>query len=151
VLVTNSAAVYSSIRFILENTKRPKVSGLCKMVVKRRLKIVSQLIYKYRLTLSIKMVPRKKNLSNFLTRFSKNWVQMVQKNKADSKVVAPGMTKQWNSVIELHSSHHLGIERTMHVVSRMKILPDKRVVPEVVNSCQTCKQILHYLLGNMEA
>jgi len=111
------------------------------MVVKRRLEIVSQLIDEYGLMLSIKLVPSEKNLSAILTRVPKRWLQKVQKNKPDSKVVALGMTKYGRKVTELHNRHHLGVDRTMHVVSRMKIPVDRRVVSEIVKSCQMCKQI----------
>ena len=43
-MVTDSASVYGWVRSILEDTKRPKVSGLSEMVIKRRLETVSQLI-----------------------------------------------------------------------------------------------------------
>ena len=55
--MTDSASVYGWIRSVLEDTKRPKVSGLSEMVVKWRLETISQLIEEYGLTMSIKLVP----------------------------------------------------------------------------------------------
>ena len=53
----DSASVFGWIRFVLEDTKRPNVSGLSEMVVKRRLETISQLIEEYGLTMSIKLDP----------------------------------------------------------------------------------------------
>ena len=57
-LMTDSASVYSWIKSLLEDTKRPKVSGLSEMIEKRRLSTVGQLIDEYGLKVCIQQVQR---------------------------------------------------------------------------------------------
>ena len=51
------------------------------------------------------------------------------------RVVAMGVGGQRQSVVELHNRHHLVVERSMHVVDRMRIMADRALVAEVVRSC----------------
>mgnify|MGYP001800929972 FL=1 len=105
-VVTDSASVYGWFRSILEDTKRPKVSGLSEMVIKRRLETINQLIEEYRLALSIKLVPSEQNKSDVLTRVPKKWMQLVPRNDDNDKVAAVGAVDHKRSVVELHNKHH---------------------------------------------
>ena len=140
-LITDSASVYGWVCSILEDTKRPKVSGLSEMVIKRRLETISQLIEEYELTLSIQLVPSEQNISDALTRVPRRWLQKVPRQETSDRVVASGAVEQTQRVAELHNRHHLGVERTMHVVNRMQVAADRELVARVVDSCQVCKQI----------
>ena len=139
-LMTDSANVYGWIRSVSEETKRPKVSGLRDMVVKRRLKTISQLIEEYGLTMSIKLVPSEQNVADALTCVPKKWLQRVAKimsRQGDGdRVVAMGVGGQRQSVVELRNRHHSGVERAIHVVDRMQKMADRAVVAEVVRSCK---------------
>ena len=67
-IMTYSATVHGWINSVLANSKRPKVSGLSEMIVKRRLNLVNELITEYRLQVQIQMVRSNKNKADELTR-----------------------------------------------------------------------------------
>lgn len=65
--MTDSESVHGWLRSVLEDTKRPKVSGLSDMVIKRRLETISQLIEEYGLVMLVKLVLSERNIADILT------------------------------------------------------------------------------------
>ena len=55
-VLSDSATVCGWVNSVLKDNKRPRVSGLSEMIVKRRLSLISELIKEYELTLQIELV-----------------------------------------------------------------------------------------------
>ena len=74
-VMTDSASAYSWIKSLLEDTKRPKVSGLSEIIEKRRLSTVGQLIDEYGLRVCIQQVSSVKDTCWMQTLKPKKWLQ----------------------------------------------------------------------------
>ena len=133
--MTDSASVYSWIKSLLEDTKRPKVSGLSEMIVKRRLSTVGQLIDEYGLRVCIQQVPSVKNAADVLTRVPQKWLR-----KTCMSVALPD-DAQISSIKEMHNKNHLGVERTLYLVKKMSGITDRKLVEQVVTSCHKCRRV----------
>jgi hypothetical protein len=134
-ILTDSASVYSWVKSILEDSKRPKVSGLSEMIIKRRLGTIAQLIVEYHLKLSVKLVPSASNKADALTRVPQRWLKRV----CLSLVTVDNVEKQ---VQMIHNKHHLGIDRTWYLAK--KICGDnleREVVEKVISTCNRCKKV----------
>ena len=111
-VITDSASVYNWVRSMLEDTHRPRVSGLSEMIIRRRLGIIAQLIEEYGMEIGIRLVPSANNLADSLTRVPNKWLQEVR--------VAAGIA--YNTEVEeirkIHNRHCLGIERTLFVAKK---------------------------------
>ena len=73
-ILTDSVTVKSWVSSVVNDSHRPRVSGLSEMVNRRRLSVVSDLIREYGLELSISYVPSQENLADVLTRVPKTWL-----------------------------------------------------------------------------
>lgn len=137
---TDSATVYGWVRSAIEDGKRPKVNGLGEMLVRRRLGMIAELIEAYGLLLDIKLVRSCENIADKLTRVPKKWMVM---NKG--VCAAPGSVGDGYSVEklrELHDTHHLGVERTLHSAQKMWGSDvTAQDVKGVVADCAVCKQV----------
>ena len=134
-LMTDSASVYSWIKSLLEDTKRAKVSGLSEMIVKRRLSTVGQLIDEYSLRVCIQQVPSVKNAADVLTRVPQKWLRKTCMS------VAVADDAQISSIKEIHNKNHLGVERTLYLVKKMRGITDRKLVEQVVTSCHRCRRV----------
>ncbi|XP_067930545.1 uncharacterized protein [Watersipora subatra] len=112
-VITDSATVYGWINSVIEDTKRPKVTGLSELIIRRRLGIIGQLIDEYGLTLIIKLVPSGENKLDVLTRVPKKWLQIV----ACSGVVLSN-TDEIEDVKKVHQDHHFGVSKTLYLAQR---------------------------------
>ena len=134
-LVTDSATVFGWVRSVLEDTKKPKVSGLSEMVMRRRLKILSQLKQEYELDLSIQLVRSAENLADPLT-------SVPQRCLRKTTVVATGDSDLKHSISTVHNEHHFGVNRTAYLAK--KLLGQevtKGSVEDVVRSCHLCRSV----------
>jgi transposase InsO family protein len=137
-VITDSASVYNWVRSILEDSKRPKVSGLSEMVIRRRLGTIAQLIEEYHINLTIQLVPSASNVADALTRVPQRWLRSV------CMTVTTGDSSLEREVQMIHKSHHLGVSRTLHLARRICVNGDKvdrRMVERVVNACNTCRKV----------
>lgn len=135
--VTDSATVFGWVKSVLEDTKRPKVSGLSEMVVRRRLGILGQLMEEYELDLSIRLVRSAENLADSLTRVPQRW---LRKTTVVAALVGGDDMRQ--EILAIHNEHHLGVERTAYLAR--KLLGQevtKESVNEVVKSCHLCRSV----------
>ena len=135
-IVTDSASVFHWVNSILEDTRRPKVSGLGEMIIKRRLGIISQLFEEYGMDVTIRLVPSAENLADALTRVPRNWL----------KKVCVGATKSNDDVFEqvrnIHNLHHLGVNRTLFVARKsIAETVSRDIVERVIHECNSCRSI----------
>ncbi|XP_067927933.1 uncharacterized protein [Watersipora subatra] len=109
-VITGSATVYGWKNSVIEDTKRPKVTGLSELIIRRRLGIIGQLIDEYGLTLMITLVPSGENKSDVLTRVPKKWLQVV----ACSGVVLSN-TDEIEDVKKVHQDTHFDVRKTLYL------------------------------------
>jgi transposase InsO family protein len=134
-VITDSASVFGWVSSILEDSKRPKVSGLSEMVTKRRLGIIAQLIEEYDMTVKVKLVPSASNKADVLTRVPQKWLQsncltmVVEDQQMREKVTAE------------HQKHHFGVERTLYLVRKILGDVEEAVVRSVVGACEMCRRV----------
>ncbi|XP_067943330.1 uncharacterized protein [Watersipora subatra] len=134
-IVTDSASVYGWVRSILVDSKRPKVSGLSEMVIKRRLGIISQLVIEYHIKMTIQLVPSTSNKADVLTRVPQKWLN----SPCLAVVTLADKTKE---ITKLHGKHHLGVKKTLYLAKRMCGQDvDEKVVKQVVDSCNQCRRV----------
>ena len=163
-LVTDSATVFGWVSSVIQNSKRPKVSGLGEMLVRRRLAMVAELVEAYKLSLSVTLVQSAKNKADELTRVPKRWLKAGGKGHPIEPTCAAGVdASQAENVVRLseptcatvvdaalvkdavrrsHERHHLGVQRTFFLAERelggVVTLP---VVEDIVRNCNACCSI----------
>ncbi|XP_067937046.1 uncharacterized protein [Watersipora subatra] len=137
-VMTDSATVCGWVRSVLTDSKRPEVGGLSEMVVKRRLNLIGELVAEYGLKLSIVLVTSEENKADEMTRVPRRWLDRrvcsVSALVSDPDIVV--------KLRDLHDTHHLGIERTLHMVTvhwGSKITRED--VEKIVAECHVCKRI----------
>ena len=67
-VVTNSATVCGWLRSVIEDSHRPRTSGLSEMIIKRRLCILGELMSEYAMSVRVTLVPSAENKADQLTR-----------------------------------------------------------------------------------
>ena len=142
-LVTDSATVAGWVGSVIRDAKRPKVSGLGEMLVKRRLGMLSELISGYELTLSISLVPSSQNKADVLTRVPKRWLKGVREEEvACAGVGEPHDSSIKAAVIRSHGRHHMGTKRTFFLAKKeLGNGVTQAVVEDVVRGCDPCQKI----------
>lgn len=137
-VMTDSATVFGWVSSIINDSKRPKVSGLGEMLTRRRLSMISELISVYELQVELRLVKSEENLADALTRVPKKWL------KPAVEVMSVGCVDLYSieALRDLHDSHHLGVERSFYL-SRCKWgeAVQKGDVERVVKECQVCRRV----------
>ena len=140
-VATDSATVHGWVSSVVADSRRPKVTGLSEMVIKRRLNVIAQLVEEYNLELCIQLVKSEQNKADQLTRVSKKWMKV-----AASTVCAAASSnldsQLYEDVRRTHDEHHLGIDRTLYVAR--SLLGDQvthDIAQSVVKQCHVCKRI----------
>ncbi|XP_067931882.1 uncharacterized protein [Watersipora subatra] len=134
-IVIESASVYGWVRSVLVDSKKPKVSGLSEMVIKRRLGIISQLVMEYHIKMTIQLVSSTSNKADVLTRVPQKWLN----SPCLAVVTLDDKTKE---ITRLHGKHHLGVKKTLYLTKRMCGQDvDEKVVKQVVDSCNQCRRV----------
>jgi len=158
-VITDSASVFGWVSSVVEDTHRPRVSGLGEMLIRRRLGMVTELVDAYGLSLSMRQVPSALNLADALTRVPKKWlvkgaytacagvtdVEPESRNDGDVALGVPGVPAEGVSremVERSHSAHHLGIRRTLFI-SRKQFGAGvtEQAVRGVIKDCQACRRV----------
>ncbi|XP_067930494.1 uncharacterized protein [Watersipora subatra] len=134
-IVTDSASVYGWVQSILVDSKKPKVSGLSEMVIKRKLGIISQLVIEYHIKMTIQLVLSTSNKADVLTRVPQKWL-----NSPCLAVVT--LDDKTEEITKLHGKYHLGVKKTLYLAKRMcGQYVDEKVVKQVVDSCNQCRRV----------
>jgi hypothetical protein len=109
-IYSDSATVCGWVNSVLNDSKRPRVSGLAEMIVKRRLSLINDLITEYGMCLRIKLVKSGENKADELTRVPRKWL-----GKQVCVASVTGVVDLKDRLREQHDSHHLGVDRTLHL------------------------------------
>ena len=83
-IMTDSAPVHSWMSSMLKRDKRIKVSGLSKMLVKRRLSILLEMLEAYGVQWGVSLVSTIKNKEYVLTRVPRHWLRKCTSDPADT-------------------------------------------------------------------
>ena len=136
--VTDSATVFGWVRSVLEDERRPRVSGLGEMIVRRRLGLLVQLQEEYEIELSITLVRSAENIADSLTRVPSRWLHDVKLHT----VAAAGCNLVNQDVVAVHNNHHFGVDKTKYLAERILAREvSKEDVEAVVQACQKCQSI----------
>lgn len=141
-IMTDSRTVEGWLRSVISEDRRIRTHGLGEMLVRRRLDIIRKLCEAYDLVLRVCYVPSSGNLADRLTRVPKAWIL-----KAKEAVVCAAVKQrdevdaQERVVREVHDSCHFGVERTLFLASQCDPSIGRKLVSDVVGSCNRCRQI----------
>ena len=135
-IMTDSAAVYSWMSSMQKKDKRIKVSGLSKMLVRRRLSILLETLEAYNVQWNVFLVPTTKNKADDRTRVPKHWL----KNSADT-VGAVALSANMDLVEHSHSLHHCGVNTTLYFARQIDPEVSRDEADRVVKNCQECQSI----------
>lgn len=135
-VMTDSVCVAGWLNSMLEDTGRPRVSGLSEMIIRRRLFTIKQLIDEFGITLTVGLVPSSKNVADEMTRVPKKWLN-------GDKCVNIGVVDDlYHTVMKLHDQHHLGVDRTVYLANKqLGVNVSRALVEKVVKACHRCRSI----------
>ena len=125
-VMTDSATVLSWLRSVLVDDRRVKVSGMAEMLVRRRLLVVQEMMREYGLKVKVEYVQSHRNKADELTRVSKGWLR-----RGGPEVCGV-------SVADLHSQHHFGVDRTLHLARLVDPAVGREEVERCVRACSQC-------------
>ncbi|XP_068240133.1 uncharacterized protein [Palaemon carinicauda] len=132
---TVSATVGAWLKFIVSAEKRVHTKGAAEMIIKRRLGTLKELITEFGLNIVVQMVPSEKNKADILTRVKKNW---LVSSKVEHAHLCAGAVVD---ITELHSKHHMGIDRTLYLAKKLDPQVSRECVKKVVQCCDRCQSI----------
>lgn len=139
-LLTDSATVYGWLQAALFDTHKVRTRGMSEMLVKRRLAVVKDLCEEYGMVATVKWVKSAQNKADLLTRVSKKWLTPATKEVAPVCCVCDGAdVEPLEAVIQrIHRVHHLGVNRTLYSVKRIRPEVQRKEVAAVIDKCARC-------------
>ena len=127
-IMTDSMTVLRWLKTILDDESRVRVSGMSEMLVRRRLSVVRDLVHELGAELMVAFTPSEKNKADVLTRVPKGWMSEV--------MIASAV-----DIEELHSQHHFGVDRTLHLTRMLDPTVKRKSVESIVKTCRQCQTI----------
>ena len=140
-IFTDSAAVYSWLSSLLKKDKRIRVSGLSKMLVKRRLSIFSETLEAYKVEWSVSLVSTTKNKAHGLTRVPKHWLTIPSSSSICAIALHEKFSNNCGLAKQSHTLHHCGVETTLHFARKLDSSYSKSDAEFVVKNCRECQSI----------
>lgn len=146
-VMSDSATVCGWLRSVINDSHRPRTSGLSEMVIKRRLCILGELMSEYGMSVTVTNVPSATNKADPLTRVDRRWLSHAAAGAAGSVREATsgedGVHRPTvQDVKDIHEQHHFGLDRTLHFVrQRFGESVRESDVRDVVQSCIQCRSI----------
>ncbi len=132
-IMTDSATVYGWLTASLNDSHRVKVRGMSEMLVKRRLGLVKEFRDEFRMKMSVHWVGTTKNMADALTRVPKRWLE----SKTESDIACSAVSL----VHQIHTRHHLGVDRTYYLAKKEDPNISRKAVADCLNVCHQCKSI----------
>ena len=108
-IMTDSAAVHSWISSMLKRDKRIRVSGLCKMLVKRRLSIILETLKAYDVQWDVSLVSTTKNKADVVTRIPRDWLTKCTADSANTVALSQSCLENHDLVKHSHGLHNCGV------------------------------------------
>ena len=140
-IVADTATVHGWLRSAFFDSYRIRSHGMNEMLIKRRLSVAKELCSEYGMQVSMRLVPSEMNKADRLTRVNKKWLN-GSRSQEEVRTCCTGVREEIEgSVQEIHSKHHLGIERTFFLARKKHPEVSRTVVKKVVSSCSRCGSI----------
>ena len=142
-IATDSRTVLAWLSNTVEGTERVRTKGAAQMLIKRRLVVIKALITEFSLSVDFEFVPTNENLADALTRVPKRWLgRQVEDEPVPAAPVRTleGATEE-EAIRAAHVPHHLGVDRTLFLVSRSMPWVTRADVSRVLASCEPCARI----------
>ena len=136
-IITDSATVRGWLESVISDSHRIRSHGIGEMLIKRRLGMVEELRCEYDLNISVKLVPSSANKADILTRVPKEWL-------ADSRMicsVAVSNESKESTIKRVHSEHHFGASKTLHLAKLRNVEISRDDDQSVVDQCDRCRSI----------
>ena len=137
----DSAAVYSWLSSLLKKDKRIRVSGLSKMLVKRRLSIFLETLEAYKVEWIVSLVSTTKNKADGLTRVPKHWLTIHSLSSNRAIALHEKFPNNCGLAEQSHTLHHCGAETTLHFARKLDPSYSKSDAEFVVKNCRNCQSI----------
>ena len=137
-IITDSVTVYNWVKSVITDSHRPKVNGMCEMIVKRRLGVIGELMTTYNIELSVSLVKSACNKADALTRVDRKWLKRNQPT-----IAAVGQPIDVKAAVKsMHEMHHLGVGSTLYL-AKQRFGPDieRGIVENVVKECLVCRRV----------
>jgi len=144
--MTDSASVFRWLKSMIERTHKIRTRALGKMLIRRRLDMIAELIEQEKLKISVKQVESARNKADQLTRVPKKWLAVSHQDQVGVSMVAVANHLEQKSLQEeltcIHERHHFGVDRTLEI-ARLKFGENvsRRMVRSVVSQCRECSSI----------
>jgi hypothetical protein len=137
---TDSATVFGWLKSILTNERRIKTRGLGEALVIRRLSLVKTIVEEYGLKMTVVFVNSSSNIVDRFTRVPRKWIAL---GRSHSFGAVAANSEYQDEILRIHGLHHLGVNRTWHVVKQClrECSIKKEDVAEVVGQCLRCREI----------
>ena len=132
-IMTDSASVFRWLEAIINKSRNIKTRSLYELLIRRRLDIIEEIIRERELTISVKWVASARNRADCLTRIPQTWL------KIRSEVACAVVAKE--DVRKVHDISHFGVDRTFALAKERFGAFPRRVVEEVVSSCDACCRV----------
>ena len=139
-IMSDSATVCGWLRAVIEDSHRPRTSGLSEMVMKRRLGTVGELIDVYGMKVTVTQVPSAANKADALTRVDKRWHRQAAAGIVTGMPCSDGPGV--DELRDIHELNHFGVARTLYF-ARQRFGDSVREsdVRHVTESCSECRSI----------
>ena len=139
-LLTDSRTVYHWVTDALSGRARLKTKASSEMLIRRRVSLLTALVAKYQLEVSVEYVTSSCNVADGLTRVPREW---LKPKPGPSVAGCAAQTVTAEALIRaVHESwDHLGIRRTLYFVGKEDRTVRRQQVREVVCACEECKSI----------
>ena len=120
-LAVDSLTVVSWMTSVIKKRNRVPTKGAVEMLVKRRLRVIGDIITEYGLNVTVRFVPSVENKADHMTRVSKRWLGYRETGEEAVSVVAAIATGEGpgDAIWAAHLPHHLGIDRTLFLARQI--------------------------------
>ena len=143
-LMVDSRVVELWLRALFKDTKKPKIRGMDRALVERRLFNIRDTLEAYNLTIEVTWIPSEQNKADALSRVPNKWV--VRARKYENERVLASTISPKVSVENIKCTHdlcHSGIDATIFLCQQKfaGCTVDKDLVQTVVKNCNRCQSI----------
>jgi transposase InsO family protein len=128
---TDSATVYHWLLGVVERTHNIRTRAMEELLIRRRLKIIEELMSQEGLILSVKLVKSRDNKADELTRIPSTWDMSLGSRASPS----------FQNIKEIHDRCHFGVDRSLQLAREKYPSVSKHLVKRVVSRCEACARI----------
>lgn len=144
-VATDSRTVVSWLDNTVEGRDRVRTKSAAQMLIKRRLKVIKDVITEYKLDVKFQFVTSAENRADHLTRVAKRWLTHQESMDSEtsgtvSAALRTGVTST-DAIWAAHLPHHLGVDRTFYLVKQIRSDLTRDQVKSEISGCEACQRI----------